>query len=720
MTKSNLLIVFLFALTLTAIGQGRTCGVEEQELIRSLAIEGYNEYILKCEEDLQNRLTVNWAQKTNLFAGIVKIPVVFHVIGDDVLNDFDLQRFHDQLRILNEDFRKKTGTNGDGNGQDAQIEFCYASKDPDGNPTSGIVTYSDDPNNPYPSYWEDNTDYSKPLKLKQEYRLKENQWNPQIYLNIWVINDMNRLAFSSFPTTLQILPELDGVVICYKYVGLSGDANYGYGRTLTHEVGHWLNLNHTWGNGNGDCSVDDGVDDTPVCSQKWFSLYDDGCPSIFQCATQNSIAGLTSQRQIENYMDYSDDLCMNMFTLGQVNRMHDALSYYRSHIVYNGNYYTDCSTPHCTNGVLDADELGIDCGGIDCPPCQTSGGANFPYCEYSNLARDGFLVNNSDFGVAAVCIDFPVVIEAVPPKPVCPSGEFNVVLERHSAMLGSNCDNLNATNPLYCTAGLFKCYCTWKKLFISITECDFELNPIGQEIGEWVSFDCKMSYTDNCSGVGTRFKLRNFDLLDNLPAGASITDGKVYKVKVATSKPGNSWDEGVRYISTYSNNVNVTNSKVSTNLYANKILLSDVQITNDIDIYAAQAIDILTSSDLLMGSYLIDPNLNCDLFQSAKMGNKELYKQKNDINQTLDSELIRNNQLAVIFPNPSSGSLNIKIDKSFLNASFQILNSIGIPILSGTLDKCDNVLNMDLFPRGIYFVRISISDYSQIEKIILN
>ena len=70
MTKSNLLIVFLFALTLTAIGQGRTCGVEEQELIRSLAIEGYNEYILKCEEDLQNRLTVNWAQKTNLFAGI--------------------------------------------------------------------------------------------------------------------------------------------------------------------------------------------------------------------------------------------------------------------------------------------------------------------------------------------------------------------------------------------------------------------------------------------------------------------------------------------------------------------------------------------------------------------------------------------------------------------------------------------------------------------------
>ncbi|MEL6847205.1 MAG: M43 family zinc metalloprotease, partial [Bacteroidota bacterium] len=113
------------------------------------------------------------------------------------------------------------------------------------------------------------------------------------------------LGYSQFPGGPA---ETDGVVISYKFFGTTGVVKrpFHLGRTTTHEVGHWLNLRHIWGD--GPCGVDDLVDDTPGA---------DG-PN-HGCAFGHSSCGSVNMTQ--NFMDYTDDACMNLFTKGQANRM---------------------------------------------------------------------------------------------------------------------------------------------------------------------------------------------------------------------------------------------------------------------------------------------------------------------------------------------------------------------------------------------------------------
>ncbi|WP_317130836.1 zinc metalloprotease [Aquimarina intermedia] len=126
-------------------------------------------------------------------------------------------------------------------------------------------------------------------------------------LNIWICNiGGGILGYAQFPGGSA---STDGVVISPQYFGTQGyvSAPFDKGRTATHEVGHWLNLRHIWGD--GGCSVDDYVSDTPVSSTPNY-----GCPSY---PTQHC----NSNDMTMNYMDYVDDSCMYMFTTGQKNRM---------------------------------------------------------------------------------------------------------------------------------------------------------------------------------------------------------------------------------------------------------------------------------------------------------------------------------------------------------------------------------------------------------------
>lgn len=261
------------------------------------------------------------ASKTSKTASIITIPVVVHVIhnGDAIgtgENITDAQ-VKSQIKVLNEDFRKLMGTKGYNNntvGADTEIEFCLAAVDPNGNMTSGInrkelsnVSYTQS---------EVNT-IVKP----------STQWDPNKYLNIWVVRftDNSLLGYAQFPSASQLsgLPtnageaSTDGVVIVYHAFG-TADANdgsfilnnnYKYGRTTTHEVGHWLGLRHTWGD--GDCSVDDYCNDTPVSGE---ANYD--CP-----ASKDTCPNNPGVDMIENYMDYTKDACMNIFTNDQKTRM---------------------------------------------------------------------------------------------------------------------------------------------------------------------------------------------------------------------------------------------------------------------------------------------------------------------------------------------------------------------------------------------------------------
>ncbi len=262
---------------------------------------------------------------------ILTIPVIFHIIhfgeavgtGTNLSSDF----IEAQLEQANNDLRKTLGTSGhnaDSRGADTRIELRPATYDSDYNildePGINRIHSGD-----Y-GFSTTTTSYSKSF-INNTIK-PATQWNPNDYLNIWVCKLSGILGFGQFPdisgTTLEGVnlngtASTDGLAIEYRAIGSTERPNpnatgayspYGLGRTLTHELGHFLGLRHIWGD--GDCSVDDYCNDTPVSDGANY-----GCPTTHQsCGTLD---------MVRNYMDYTYDNCMNIFTHDQKARMRTVL-----------------------------------------------------------------------------------------------------------------------------------------------------------------------------------------------------------------------------------------------------------------------------------------------------------------------------------------------------------------------------------------------------------
>ncbi|MEM1137496.1 MAG: M43 family zinc metalloprotease [Bacteroidota bacterium] len=292
----------------------------------------HTENTQKFESWLQTNKT-SFASQTDK---IYRIPVVVHVIhkgepvgeGDNISDE----QVFSQIRVLNEDFRRKEGTKGHNThsaGGDAKIEFVLAKSSPLGEETDGIVrvdrTKVDPPN------------FSGNLPALGAYF---SFWDPNLYLNIWAFPGVvdtglgeARFPISNLPglekekerdfeipgiDSLHGIPvsEIDGIAINTLHFGeVNIDSKYNLGRTGTHEMGHFLGLFHIWGDKGFEvsCDTDDYCDDTPNVASRT-----SGCPTT-KLACDGSLA------MIENYMDYTDDACMNIFTNDQIARMRTVL-----------------------------------------------------------------------------------------------------------------------------------------------------------------------------------------------------------------------------------------------------------------------------------------------------------------------------------------------------------------------------------------------------------
>ncbi len=244
---------------------------------------------------------------------VITLPVVVHVLWRTDVENISEEQIQSQMQVLNDDFRllnqnfPQTPTPFKSLAADIEIEFCLASLDPNGMATNGITrTRTNIINIGETEAWYSSTAGGK------------DPWNPREYINIWVcdIGDEETLGFASFPGTAYP-PQSDGLVIGHRYFGTSGTANFSrpnhLGRTVTHEMGHYFNLEHIWGDESRNCGRDDFVSDTPRQYQDSF-----GCPNypLRDDCTPGGAGVL-----FVNYMDYTDDACMSVFTNGQKARM---------------------------------------------------------------------------------------------------------------------------------------------------------------------------------------------------------------------------------------------------------------------------------------------------------------------------------------------------------------------------------------------------------------
>jgi hypothetical protein len=318
--KKKLFILILAASNISSYTQER-CGTEAMNKYK---MENYPNYRIAREK--VNTQTENWIKDNANYRpkSIITIPVVVHVVWKTNIQNISNTQIQSQIDALNKDYRRtnidviNTPSVWQSVAADCEIEFCLAKIDPNGQPTNGINRVETN----HGKFGMDNDIHTSSLGGADD-------WPNDDYLNIWVCDiSSGLLGYASKPS--NFIGDSDGLVIGYTYFGTTGTAQspYNKGRTATHEIGHWLNLDHVWGNGgwgSSGCNADDNITDTPNQEEENYN-----CPGFPHNA---NACGTPNGDMFMNYMDYTNDACMNLFTNGQKTRMISAIYQYRSNML---------------------------------------------------------------------------------------------------------------------------------------------------------------------------------------------------------------------------------------------------------------------------------------------------------------------------------------------------------------------------------------------------
>jgi hypothetical protein len=295
MKKALLVLAILFPFF--AVAQ-RNCGTMEHY---ERAIQENPSYELN-QQEIENFTNEFLSHNNGQDRAIVTIPVVVHVVYNTTAENISDAQILTQIDVLNKDFAKMNAdaanTPSIFTASNTDIQFCMATVDPTGAATNGITRTSTT-----------TTAFSTNDAMKNNATGGKSAWDASKYLNIWVCDISGGiLGYAQFPGGSAAT---DGIVLDYQYTGTIGTATapFNKGRTATHEVGHWLNLRHIWGDAN--CGSDL-VNDTPT-----HNTSNGGCPTYPHLSACTG----TPVEMTMNYMDYTDDACMYMFSPGQTARM---------------------------------------------------------------------------------------------------------------------------------------------------------------------------------------------------------------------------------------------------------------------------------------------------------------------------------------------------------------------------------------------------------------
>lgn len=309
--KTQILLLFTCFSLLTNAQELKHCGTDEMHQHLFETRPDLNPGIVRANQRLQ-AFTQQYVANPPKSAALYVIPVVFHVIHNNGVENISDAQIKDAMVQLNLQYRKLNPDTNEivaafqGIAADPQIEFRLAQLDPNGNCTSGI------------------TRTVSTLTYIGDHQVKSLvHWPPEKYLNVYVCVEAAGLAgHALLPSAADTIPEWDGIVMQHDYIGTIGTSDYFRRTVLSHEVGHFLNLQHIWGGNNvpgyyylpvgdaGNCAFDDDVTDTPN--------------TIGWSTCNLNATSCSSLDNVQNYMDYA--YCARMFTEGQKLRMHAALN----------------------------------------------------------------------------------------------------------------------------------------------------------------------------------------------------------------------------------------------------------------------------------------------------------------------------------------------------------------------------------------------------------
>lgn len=350
-----------------AFGQNiHRCGTVEAVKWKNEQHPGYSKAIDQTFEQVNHIIS---QKDVNEPTPIYQIPVVVHIVYNTPEENISSDLVYNQIARLNRDYRRLNEDTASTRAEfkpvaaDAGIEFYLAGVDPQGNPTGGITRTQTSRTDFAPDFFGNGMD-----DVKQSSLDGVDAWDTDNYLNIWVCDLLGDnslfqiLGFAYPPATAPNWPQgsaasdpnFEGVVVHYGVFGENNPAATGAlsvadkGRTAVHEVGHYLGLRHIWGDAlfTDGCAEDDGLDDTPNASANAGQV----CNFNNNTCTDSPV---DFPDMIENYMDYAEEQCMNMFTQNQVDIMRSMLETARTDLA-DGSV-----EPSGIDDIIDANEIGL-------------------------------------------------------------------------------------------------------------------------------------------------------------------------------------------------------------------------------------------------------------------------------------------------------------------------------------------------------------------------